>query len=255
MALPKIEYPEFRETIPSTNEEVWFRPFTHKEEKILLIAEESKDYIDILHATKQVLTNCFKFKGDINNLTTYDIDYLFLKIRAKSISPISEIGYRVMECPKNDLEPCEKTIKVSINLDDVTLQQYDKETDQYVAYAPKNQVAGGFKIQLSDEVGVIIKHPGFVEKELFAKLTNPTKDELIKLCIVSVYDTNTVYAKDDFTPEELDTFYEDLILEKKQLMYDFVDNIPNLRFEKTLKCTTCGFTENLIYESLEDFFD
>lgn len=255
MALPKIDYPEFKETIPSTGKDVWFRPFTHKEEKILLIAEESDNYVDILHATKQVLSNCFKFDCDIDDLTSYDVNYLFLKIRAKSVSPTSDIMYRVMECPENENNPCEKTINVSINLEDVTLKSYDDKSETYIDYEPKQKVAGGFDIKLGGDVGVILKHPGFKEQEQLSKIKNASNDDLIKLCILSFYDSDTVYTRDDFTDEEMNEFYDALISENKRKLYEFINNIPNLRYEKTLKCSKCGFTENIIYENLEDFFD
>lgn len=254
MALPKITYPTYSCTIPSTDEKVTFRPFTVEDEKLLLTAEESKDYTEILTATKNVIKNCVQV-SNVDELTSYDVDYLFLQLRAKSVSPISELFYRVNRCELNNNEECDKTIKVSINLEQVDLKVFDEETSSYVKYTPKQKVGGGFKIELSDTIGVIMKHPGFTEKEKFGNMESATMDELIQLCIVSIYDATTVYTRSDFTEQELNDFYNSLTSSNRDKLLEFMNEIPQLHYETNLVCKTCGYTEPLLFKSLEDFFD
>jgi len=181
--------------------------------------------------------------------------YIFLQIRIKSVSPISELFYRVQQCEQNEGEPCDKTIKVSINLENVGITKFDKESSKYIPYQPENKVAGGYKVTLSETIGVIMKHPGFKEKDAYYALDNPTSDDLVKLCVVSVYDEASVYTRDEFTNEELDRFYNSLTSTNRNELINFINDIPELRYEQELVCKTCGYKENLVYSSLEDFFD
>lgn len=254
MALPRLNYPTYLTTIPSSGKKTKFRPFTVNEEKILITAYESKDVQEILTATKTVITNCFDIT-DVDELTNYDVDYLFLQIRGKSVSSVADLYYRVMACKLNDGEPCEKVIKISINLDDVKIQEFDKDSGDYVEYEPKNKVNGGFKIKLSEEIGVIMKHPGFAETEKLALLDDQSADELAKICIVSIYDEESVYDASEYSKQDIDEFYLALTTDVKQKLIDFVDNIPELRYETTFTCKECGYSENLIFNDLESFFD
>lgn len=252
MALPSIKYPKFKETIPSTGEVVYFRPFTVREENILLIAEQSNDIEDITRATNDVLCACFGFDEN-KKLTTYDVEYLYLKLTAKSVSSVAEIAYRVTDCPETGAE-CDKIINMRINLDDVKIVKYNEDSEQYETYTPEKQVGGGFVVELADNVGVIMTHPTRKEQEAIQKLETSSLDDIVKECIISVYDEETAYTRADFSKEELDEFYSNLIYENKKKLIDFINNIPELRYEKELKCSTCGYTEKIVYRSLEDFF-
>lgn len=251
MALPKITYPTFMTVIPSTGKSVKFRPFTSGEEKALLTAAESDEAIDVENATRIVIQDCYQ-GIDVDELTTYDIDYLFLQLRIKSVSPISELYFRNMECEKNEGNPCERTLRIKINLEDVKVLSYDAESDSFVPFDSKNSKTS--KIQLTESVGVILRHPGFPQKLEMAEMGQYTEDDLIKSCIVSIYDEETVYTRDDFTKEELNDFFDALQSESKAGMQDFIRNIPTVRYETEFKCRDCGFTEKLVLEDLESFF-
>lgn len=251
--LPKLNYPKYSTKIPSTGLVVKYRPFTVNEEKILLTASESGDEQEMIEATKQVIANCFE-NINVDSLTTYDADFLFIQLRIKSVSPTSELMYRNMNCVKNGGEPCKKTINIKINLEDVSVKKFDEESEKFVEYQPKNQVAGGFKIDLVDGVGVIIKHPGFNEKLEFSKIENPSDDDLVKLCIVSVFDAESVYTKEEFSKENLDEFYSSLITPLRDKLLEFISDIPELRYETEFVCKECGFTEQFVFNKLPDFF-
>jgi len=254
MALPKIEYQKYNTTLPSTGKKLSFRPFNVNEEKILLTAAEAEDVTEMLNASKQIIQNCFQLDS-LDSLTTYDIDFLLLQLRIKSISPVSELFFKNMECVNNDMQECKKTIKLSINLEDVGIKVLNDE-GKYVDYKPENQTKDGFKIELTPQVGVIMKHPGLAEKEKVSKYTgNDLEGYLNLLCIVAVYEEETVHTRDDFTDAELEDFYNFLPITERDKINKFMSKIPEMRYETKFTCKECGFTEDIVFDGLESFFD
>ncbi len=252
MALPKIELPIFTATLPSTGEKIEYRPFTTDEEKVLLIAEEGKDPQEMLLATKNLIKNCGK-NVDIDKLTSFDIDYLFLQLVSKSVSNISELYFKAYACKKTGGE-CDKNIKLTIDLSEITVQQYDEESNKYANYEPVEYKSGGVPIPVTKSVGVIMKHLGFREQELYNKIVNPTEDDLVKLAIHAVYDEESVTTRDEFTDEELDGFYGSIPSAQLKEMRTFVRNTPRVRYETVFKCKECGFEEPVLFEDIESFF-
>lgn len=252
MALPKIELPIFTTTLPSTGELIEYRPFTTDEEKVLLIAEEGKDQSEIILATKNLIKNCGK-NIDIEKLTSFDIDYLFLQLVSKSVSNISELYFKSYACGKTGGE-CEKNIKLTIDLSEITVQQFDEELESFVNYEPLEYKSGGVPIPITKSVGVIMKHLGFREQELYAKIKNPTEDDLVKLAILSIYDEESVTTRDEFSEEELNEFYGSIPSVQLKEMRAFVRNTPRVRYETMFKCKECGFEEPVLFEDLESFF-
>lgn len=252
MALPKIELPIFTATLPSTGELVKYRPFTTDEEKVLLIAEEGKDASEMILATKNLIKNCGK-SIDVEQLTSFDIDYLFLQLVSKSVSNVSELYFKAYACKKTGGE-CEKSIKLIIDLGDITVQQYDEESEGFVNYEPVEYKSGGVPIAITKSVGVIMKHLGFREQELYAKIKKPTEDDLVKLAILSIYDEESVTTRGEFTDEELNVFYGSIPSAQLKEMRAFVRNTPRVRYETVFKCKECGFEEPVLFEDIESFF-
>lgn len=252
MALPKIELPLYTTTLPSTGNTVEYRPFTTDEEKLLLIAEHSKDVVEILMASKNLIKNCVK-NIDVEKLTSFDIDYLFLQLVSKSVSNISELYFKAYACGKTGGE-CEKNIKLIINLDEIKVQQFDEQSEKFVEYKPIEYKSGGVPIAITKSVGVIMKHLGFAEQEVYSKIENATEDDLVKLAIVSVYDDESVTTRDEFTDEELNEFYGSIPSLQKKDMKEFVRNTPRVRYETIFKCKECGFEEPVLFEDIESFF-
>jgi hypothetical protein len=252
MALPKIELPIFTITLPSTGELVEYRPFTTDEEKILLIAEEGKDPTEMLLATKNLIKNCVK-SIDIEKLTSFDTDFLFLQLVSKSVSNVSELYFKAYACGKTGGE-CEKNIKLTIDLSEIAVQQYDEESQSYVKYEPIEYKSGGVLIQITKSIGVIMKHLGFAEQEIYSKIKNPTEDDLVKLAIVGIYDDETVTTKDEYTAEELDEFYGTIPPIQLKELKTFLRNTPRVRYETVFKCKECGFEEPVLFEDIESFF-
>lgn len=253
MALPKMNYPKYKTTIPSTGEIVTYRPFTVADEKLLLTAAQSEDLDEMVDATKELIGNCFTGIGDIDKLTTYDVDFLFIQLRIKSVSPTSELFFKNMQCEKTGGE-CDKTIKLTVNLEDIKVMQYDG--DDYKEYTPNKSKHGGYPIELTDTIGVVLKHPGIKERASQFLVDNFTEDDLIKSCIVSVYDEESVYVRgEDFTDEEFDEWYEGLNTIARNKIKEFTNNIPELRYETKFVCKECGFTESIKFQGIADFFD
>lgn len=231
MALPKISTPILSFVIPSTQEIKKFRPFLVKEEKILLLAQQGEDN-DSLTALKQVITNCCHDTIDVDKLTTFDIEYLFLKLRSKSVNNVVKLRYR----DKED----DKIYDFEVNLDEVEIK-IDPEHSN--------------KIQINEELGMIMKYPdvnlttaiGQVETadDLFTKV--------VVYCIDSIYDKEKVYSPAEYTEEELIEFIDQLDHATFEKIQKFFDTMPKLYHE--LKYTNeMGNDRTIRLESVKDFF-
>ena len=235
MALPKISHPLFDVTIPSTNKKIKIRPMLVKEEKILLMAKSGGDARDALSAVKQVVNNCIMDeKIDIDDLTTFDIEYLFVKIRAYSISNTSKVSY-------TDVED-DKEYEFDVNLDEVTVKFPEK--------MDKN-------IKINDDITVVMKYASsslMTNDEFTQTDINKYFDMLIAHCVDKIYQGDEVFDISDVSMEELQKYLED---EFDPLSYDkmrkFVLNMPRLNYE--IKYTNSKGTERkILMTSLVDFF-
>lgn len=250
--------PTYTTTIPSTGVKVEYTPYNNKQEKVLLMAVEDGDVDVITATTKKLIESCF-INIDVDKLTTFDIDFLFLQLRIQSVSDKSELYFRSMQCLKeeniknNDGE-CDKTIKLTIDLSQIKVEQYNEETEEFSEYQPQTTKNTRNLIEISKSVGVTMKYPGFVEQEKFNKLELQNEDELIKLCITSVYDEESVVTQEEFSKTDLDEFYNSLIPRQKVGLQKFIRNVPSVRYETEFVCKECGFREPLKFESLESFF-
>lgn len=233
MALPKIGYPIFELTLPSTKEIIKYRPFLVKEEKILLTSQSSGESSDIINAVKQVINNCIiTEKVSVDSLTTFDLEYLFIKIRSKSVNNVINLTYR-------DLED-EKKYTVEIDLDEVEIKEDP-------THASKFDIGNGY--------GLIMKYPR-------ADLTNSLKFidgemdaffEVLKNSIESVYDKDSVYKLSDSTPEEVDEFVQSLDTKAFKKIQDFFSTMPKLYYEVKY-VNSIGKEKVIPLTSLNDFF-
>ena len=144
MSLPKLNVPVYEAILPSTETVIKYRPFLVKEEKILLTAMESEDDKTISNAVKQIINNCVQGELDVDRLPTFDIEYLFLRLRAKSVGEEVTIGLKPWGCPQNDGKLCENTTEVKVNLEEVKVEKNKDHTN---------------KIMLTDDIGIILSYP------------------------------------------------------------------------------------------------
>jgi hypothetical protein len=236
MALPKLTAPEFKTEMPSTKEEIIYRPFLVKEQKLLLMASEGDDEIEILHAVENIVESCVLNKKIVaRELSSFDLEFLFLRIRSKSI------GETVSLTAKHDEDnECQETTEIELNLDDVNVV-FDEENDPIV--------------KLNEEIGLKMKYPTFkVIQEVNASDKTETEKSLllIKECILQVFDEENVY--EEFTDEELDNFIEDMTEDQLQSVQKFFATLPALKKEITYKCKVCGKKESVTMEGLMSFF-
>ena len=172
--LPKLDKPLFELTVPSMNKKFKFRPFTVKEEKILLTAQQSGEDKDIILAIKQVVNNCCHDSSfDIDDLATFDLEYMFLKLRAKSVNNIIEVAYRDNED--------DQVYEFKINLDEVQMINMDSDSAKVIS--------------VSDTVGLKMKYPSVTIIDNIPDYEDPSEiiDYLVKNCIDYIYDEESVY--------------------------------------------------------------
>ena len=232
MSLPKINYPIFDVTIPSTSQKIKMRPFLVKEEKLLLIAQSGGDSRDVVLAIKQVVNNCILDPLDIEKLTTFDLEYLFVKLRARSINNIIEVTY-------NDPED-EQQYKINIDLDKVEVRTDPLHTN---------------KVKINDNLGMILRYPN---TDMLKAVDQATSEvdvyfEVIKYCIEKIYDDENVYETKDYSAEELHEFVTNLDVNTFKQIQLFLETLPKLHYETTYT-NSAGTERKVVLQNLNDFF-
>ena len=236
MALPKLTTPTYELEVPSTDEKISYRPFLVKEEKILLMAMESGKNEDIVSAVKQIVSECTFNKLKIGNMPMFDVEYIFLNIRAKSIGEVSKLK---LLCPDD-----KKTYAdVEVNLEEVQVQVGDNHTN---------------KIELTDGMGMIMTYPtidSFAESGI-QNITASNMTDIIGKCILQIYEDNgeKVYEAKDQTKKELGEFIEQMNTKQFQSVQKFFDTMPRLKHEVKIKNPKTKKVSNITLSGLNDFF-
>lgn len=238
--LPKIDVPVYELKIPSTGTMIKVRPFSVKEEKLLLMAVESNDMPEIINTTMQIINNCI-VDGDVNidKLPFFDIDYIFIFLRAKSIGESIDVK---LECRNLVNEkPCGNIVPSQMNIANCDLYIPDNLSDD---------------IKLDKNKGVKMKYPTYASvKRLDDDKGNLDKKlTLIVNSIDYIYDAATRYYSKDFSKDELKKFVEDLTEENFKKLEYFVDNFPTFYVTLKAKCSKCQFDHEVRYTDFYDFF-
>lgn len=231
MALPTIEQPIFEMKIPSTGKNVKFRPFLVREEKILLIAQQGGNDKEVIRAIKQILSACLIDNIDVDQLATFDLEYMFLKLRARSVNNIVKLAYR-------DTED-DKVYDFEIDLDQIEIE-----------VKPINN-----KIKVNDEIGIVMKYPAASITDELGEYDNEVDLLLffVRKCIDQIYDSENVYPANESTEEEMNQFIDSLDVQTFERIREFFDSIPTL--SHTLKYTNSNDNERVIeLNNLKDFF-
>jgi len=223
--------PTFVTKIPSTGQEVEYRPFLVKEEKTLLMAMSSEEQSEMARAALSIIDSCVLTEIDKNKLATFDVEHLFLQIRGKSVGEI--INMKVNHGA--DAE-CRHVTSVQINIEDVSV---DKE------------ITDG-KIMLDDSVGVKMRYPSMSDVSGMDNSEEEIEFEIINNCIEYVYDQDSVYA--DFSKEEMIEWLSNLKQDQFNKIRDFFDEMPKLSYEIKWKCQQCGEEDSVTLEGLSSFF-
>tara|TARA_B100002019_G_scaffold257079_1_gene240926 strand:+ start:30 stop:749 length:720 start_codon:yes stop_codon:yes gene_type:complete len=238
MPLPKIATPTYELEIPSTKKKIKYRPFLVKEEKILLLAMETNDPKEIAESVKNVINNCIITRGvKVDKLSTFDIEYLFLNIRGKSVGEEVEV---MVTCPDDE----ETQVPMVINLDEIKVVKDPKHNRD---------------IKLDDELTLRMKYPSLNEfvKSNFSNEEDMSIDDtfgMITGCIEQIYNEEESWASSDSTPKELREFLEQLTSTQFKEIETFFETMPKLAHTITIKNPKTGVESDVTLEGLTSFF-
>ena len=236
MALPKLTTPTYELEIPSTDEKIKYRPFLVKEEKILMMAMESKTTADITQAVKDIVKECTFNKVDISNMPMFDVEYIFLQIRSKSVGEVSKLK---LLCPDD-----KKTYAdVELDLNEVKVQVGEDHTN---------------KIELDNGMGMIMTYPtidSFRDSGI-RDINANNMLEVISNCILQIYEEEgkKTYDPKDQTKKELTEFIEQLNTKQFKLVQKFFETMPKLKHEITVKNPKTKKESKITLTGLNDFF-
>ena len=238
MPLPKIATPTYELELPSTGQSINYRPFLVKEEKLLVLALETEDTKQITTAIKNVLKNCVITKGiKVDQLPTFDIEFLFLNIRGKSVGEEIEVN---IICPDD-----EKTqVPITIDLDDIKVQKNDKHTNQ---------------IKLDKDLMMELKYPSleqFIKNNFDFNDANAMDQsfELIATCIDKIFTADEVWATADCTKKEVKDFLEQMNSAQFKLIEEFFTTMPKLSHTIKVKNPKTKVESDVVLEGLASFF-
>lgn len=239
MSLPKVDVPIYEITLPSDKRTVKIRPFLVKEEKLLLMAVESNDNANIIKTTKQVINNCLLEPIDVEKLPFFDVDYLFIALRAKSIGEKIEVSYTC----NNDAENGKCGGKFQTEID---ISKCEIEKDESI----------DMTIKLSDTITMKMKYPSYDIMKLI--MGNETiiekKIRVIMSCVERIVSGDKIFTQKDFTKEELKDFLENLTQDQYKKLEYFVDNFPTFYVKANGICHKCGFNHEIKYQDYARFF-
>lgn len=240
MALPKIDVPTYDLTLPTSKETIKLRPFSVKEEKLLLLALESKDQNEIINTVKQVVNNCIvSGKFDVNKSPFFEVDFVFIFLRAKSIG--DKVAVKLT---------CNNVIEDGSTCGNLFPAELDVSNCELINDNPVSD-----DIKLGNGKGVKLKYPGYgAMKKIDGGLDIDRKINIVVNSIDYIYDKDGVYSSKDHTKEELHEFIEGLTEENFRRLEEFVDNFPSFAVRIEATCNKCGFEHKVRYTDFADFF-
>lgn len=239
MTIPvTLDYPTYTLTLPSNGKEIQFRPFIEKERKILLMAAENNaDDVEMLIVMKNILKACCLTKINIDELTTFDVEYFFLHLRSKSIGEKVKLNFRCDNIV--DTKPCNTIMEIDVDITDTELDK---------------PLLDGL-IKLSPKLAVQMKYPTFGKMVEYSN--NPKRESIYGLVALSIdyiaNDSNMFHAK-DYTFDELLEFIESLNTQQFEKLQEFIEEMPSLTKKVQHKCTKCGYNHEIILKGYRSFF-
>jgi hypothetical protein len=239
MALPRLDYPTFE--VPGVIVEgtpARFRPFLVKEQKMLMIAAESKDLSEAVNNIKQVIQNCCIDPIDVDNLSMSELELIFVHLRAKSIGEVIDLLYKCNnETAEN--EKCNMILNIYIDiLKDIKMESSQKSN----------------LIWLNDKIAIKMRNPTIDILNLMNKKDDSLSDVIISKCVEQIIEDEEVHHADSVNEDELIEFVSQLQTKDYQKMWEFIENSPKLRYENVHECPRCGFKHTIKLEGLSDFF-
>ena len=233
MALPRVNTPDYTLELPSTGEKIKYRPFLVKEQKILMMAQDTKDETQLADAMGTLVSSCTYGTLDASTSPLFDIEYVFLKIRSKSVG--SKVDLMVV-CPDD-----EKTqAKVSLDLDDINVTMTEEHINE---------------VQINDKVKIVFRYP--ILSDLKGLVENPTDVErvfhVLNRCISEIHFGDDVYQRSDMTEKDIDEFVDQLTTEQFERLSDFFNSMPKLRHAIKVTNPKTKVKSEVVLEGLESF--
>lgn len=239
--LPKIDVPTYDLKLPSNGKEITFRPFVVKEEKLLLMAAAGKDSQEIIKTTKQVLNNCILTKDvNIDKLPFFDIDYMFIAMRAKSVGESIKVKFICLN-PQEDGTKCQGKFDIDLNILNVGISKDDNQS---------------MEIKFNDNLIFTMKYPTYDIMKSVGENDDAleVKIKVIMACVDKVFMNNQYYTNKDFTPDELKSFIEGLTQEQFSKLEEFTNNFPRFYVKGEGTCPECGKNHYVRYQDFTNFF-
>ena len=236
MALPQVVLPTYELEIPSNGKKIKFRPFVVKEEKLLLLALETEDEKQIEDAVKQLLKGCIQSRVKLEDLAIFDLEYIFLQIRAVSVGEIIEMS---ITCQDDG----ETKVKYNLNLSEVKVQKPEGHDN---------------KIMLSDTMGIVMKYPGFdsfIKASIIGSV--PSADGVVEIlsgCIDQIFDGDDVYDSSTTSKKEFAEFLEGLTNQQFEKIQQFFETAPKMEHTITIRNPNTGVENTVVIAGLANFF-
>ena len=237
MALPKLTTPEYMITLPSTGEEIKFRPFLVKEEKVLLIALESEEESTINDAIMNIVNECTFGQSGFVDTPLFEIEYLFINIRGKSIGDVVKVS---VTCPDDN----ETQVDVEIELDKINVLVDDEHTNI---------------IDLNDDIKMVMSYPTTQTTKVLTSRKEGVSDteasfDLLQNCVAEIHDGDTIYNKADISSKEMTEFFESMNQDMLEKINKFFDTMPKVKHIMKVKNPKTKKTSEVTLEGLADFF-
>lgn len=232
MPLPKLETTKYKTKIPSTGKTIEYRPFLVKEEKILLIAQESEDSKTILSAIKDIIRSCTFEKVDVDELASYDLEYIFLQLRSKSVGEIIDL--------RSNCGECQHINQLQVDLEKIEIKKPEKEVSNTV--------------QLNDSIGITLRP---VPVKDIDKVSDDSNDltKIVSLVIETIFDDNNVYKTSDVSQSEMNEFVDSLSHKQMMMIEEFISSQPSVYYKGSYTCHNCGKENKFELEGLNSFFE
>lgn len=239
MALPKQQAPVYTLQVPSTKDTLKYRPFLVKEQKALLLAQQSEDPLVMVDTLKQVIKSCAQSTLDVERLAVFDLEYIFSQIRAKSVGEIVDLFFYCDTCDDEKAK-----VKISIDITKLKVEEFEGHST---------------KIPLFGDVGVVMKYPNINVVKNIERVGNVESEvdlvfDIITECIDYIYDTSEVYYAKEQSKEELVDFINNLTAEQFAKVENFFETMPKLQQKVSYRCPVCSKQHNKTLEGLNNFF-
>lgn len=245
MALPKIKSPIFELKLPSSGKAVKYRPFLVKEQKLLLMALESEDSEEMFRAIKQIINNCAVDTIDVDELPMFDLEYFFLRLRAKSIGEIVELKLKHLDEKNSKGAECSHATPFELNLLEVEVQKVEGHSNKII-------------LDEQTKIGVAFNYPTVSLANKLQKLGAQNQiDSVVSVIVESIdyiFDADNVYSSKETSTDELIDFVNDLSQEQFGKLAEFFNKMPKLKHTIKWKCQGCGTTDSIEIEGMANFF-